>query len=116
MLWPKGSGTSASPIGIGAYGTGALPVVDAKGSSTAIRLFNQHHWEIRDVEVSGSTEYGIHVSGDQGVLDHFRVTDCVVHGVHSTEKMKTKTSGLVVFEATGKQLFQNVVIDGVTAY
>jgi hypothetical protein len=116
MLWPKGSGTSASPIGIGAYGTGSLPVVDAKGSSTAIRLFNQHHWEIRDLEVSGSTEYGIHVSGDQGVLDHFRVTDCVVHGVHSTEKMKTKTSGLVVFEATEQQVFQNVVIDGVTAY
>src|SRR5437660_9274706 len=27
-----------------------------------------------------------------------------------------RSSGLVVFEATGKQVFQDVVIDGVTAY
>src|SRR5437667_12668275 len=61
MLWPKGSGAFASPIVIGAYGTGALPVVDANGFGTAVRLFNQHHWEIRNVEATRSTEYGIHV-------------------------------------------------------
>ncbi len=63
MLWPKGSGVAERPIVIGAYGSGALPVIDATGFNTAVKLFNQHHWEIRNLEARRSTEYGIHVGG-----------------------------------------------------
>lgn len=40
----------------------------------------------------------------------------MIHSVHSTDAMKTKMSGLVVFEASGKQIFRDIEIDGVTAY
>lgn len=51
---------------IGTYGSGALPVIDATGFSTAVKLFNQHHWEIRNLEARRSTEHGIHAGGDEG--------------------------------------------------
>ena len=115
-LSPKGSGTADHPITVGVFGTGALPVVMAKGAVAGIELFNQHHWEIHNLEVTGSSEYGIHISGDSGLLSYFRIVDCIVHGVHSKQKMRSKISGLVVFDATGPQRFEDILIDGVTAY
>jgi hypothetical protein len=115
-LWPKGSGSSDNPITVAAFGDGSLPVIDGKGSESAVRLFNQHHWVIRNIEATGSSEYGIHISGDRGTLAHIRLLDLVVHNVRSTEKMKTKISGLVVVATGGNQLFEDVVIDGVRAY
>ncbi len=114
-LWPKGSGAPGRPIRIGAYGEGPLPIVDAGGAQAAVRLFNQQHWEVENLEAVGGNPYGIHVSGDRGVLRHLRVRNVVVHGV--TGEPKTKSSGLVVVAAGGDgQSFEDVVIDGVTAY
>jgi hypothetical protein len=114
-LWPKGSGEPGRPIRIGAYGEGPLPIVDAAGREAAVRLFNQQHWHVEDLEAVGGSPYGIHVSGDAGVLRHLRIRDVVVHGV--TGEVKTKSSGLVVVAAGGGgQTFEDVVIDGVTAY
>ncbi len=115
MLWPEGSGEPERPIRIGAYGDGPLPIVDAAGKEAAIRLFNQQHWHIEDLEAVGGNPYGIHVSGDRGILRHLRIRNVVVHGV--TGEVKTKSSGLVVVAAGGGgQTFEDVVIDGVTAY
>jgi hypothetical protein len=48
-------------------------------------------------------------------LRHLRIRNVVVHGV--TGEVKTKSSGLVVVAAGGGgQTFEDVVIDGVTAY
>lgn len=114
-LWPKGSGEPGKPIRIGAYGEGPLPIVDAAGSEAAVRLFNQQHWQIEQLEAVGGNPYGIHVSGDEGVLRHFRIRNVVVHAV--TGEVKKKASGLVVVDAGGSsQTFEDVVIDGVTAY
>ena len=114
-LSPKGSGAPGSPIRLGAYGDGPLPVVDAAGAVAAVGLFNQHHWHIESLEVTGGNPYGIHVSGDQGTLKHFRIRNVVVHGV--TGEVETKLSGLVVVNGGGGgQTFEDVVIDGVTAY
>lgn len=33
QLWPKGSGTSGSPILLGSYGSGSKPLIDAQGVS-----------------------------------------------------------------------------------
>jgi hypothetical protein len=110
MLWPKGSGAAGNPITLGPYGAGATPVVKADGRDTAVRLLNQHDWEIRGIEAAGSTEYGVHVSGTG--LARLRLIDCVVHGVNSTGKMTAKASGLVVFDGE----LDDVVVDGVTAY
>ena len=114
-LWPKGSGEPGKPIRIGAYGEGPLPIVDAAGAEAALRLFNQQYWQIEKLEALGGNPFGIHVSGDEGVLRHFHIRNVVVHGV--TGEVKKKASGLVVVDAGGSdQTFEDVVIDGVTAY
>ena len=114
-LWPKGSGEPGRPLRLAAYGTGALPVVDAGASEAAVKLFDQQHWEIETIEAVGGNPYGIHVSGSRGLLRHFRIRNVVVHGVGG--EVKTKSSGLVVMAAGGGgQTFEDVVIDGVTAY
>lgn len=107
---PRGSGTAGNPITIGAYGEGAMPVVQAGGREAAIQLANQHDWEIRGLEATGSTEYGIHVSGSG--LARIRLIDCVIHGVNSAGKMNAKTSGLVVIDGE----LEDIAVDGVTAY
>ena len=44
QLWPKGSGTAATPITIDRYGTGAAPRVDGAGQvADAVRLSNQQY-------------------------------------------------------------------------
>lgn len=50
QLWPKGSGRAGRPIVVGRYGSGAKPAVHGGGVvADAVRLFNQHHWVIRDL-------------------------------------------------------------------
>lgn len=89
QLWPKGSGTSASPITIDRYGTGAAPRVDGAGQvADAVRLSNQQFWTIRGLEVTNQATgtpgqnlkdlRGIHVTGDRGG----RLEGFVVDGVH----------------------------------
>jgi hypothetical protein len=114
-LAPRGSGEPGRPIRIGVYGEGPLPIVDAAGGEAAVKLFNQHHWHIENIEAVGGDPYGIFISGDQGTLRHFRIRNLVVHGV--TGEVEEKTSGLVVMSAgAAGQTFEDVVIEGVTAY
>jgi hypothetical protein len=95
QLWPKGSGTAATPITIDRYGTGAAPRVDGAGQvADAVRLFNQQFWTIRGLEVTNQAPAtgtpgqnlkdlrGIHVTGDRGGrLDGFVVDGVHVHDV-----------------------------------
>ena len=114
-LWPRGSGEPGSPIRVGPYGEGALPIVDGTGREAAVRLFNQDHWHLEALEVVGGDPYGLYVSGDRGILRHFRIRNLVIHGVRG--KVGKKTSGLLVMSAGGGgQTFEDVLIDGVTAY
>ncbi len=114
-LRPKGSGVPGKPIRLAAYGEGPLPIVDGAGGEAAVKLFDQEHWHVETVEATGGSPYGIHVSGSKGTLRHFRIRNVVVHGVGG--EVKTKASGLLVVAAGGGgQTFEDVVIDGVTAY
>ena len=118
-LWPKGSGSSAASITLGAYGSGALPVINGGSNLEALKLYDQEYWHIQNLEVTGGTKYGVHVTGSGSgmVMDHFRLTNLVVHDVWGGT-MTTKFSGLVVLAVaeTGSDTFSDVVIDGVTAY
>ena len=88
QLAPKGSGTSAAPIVIDQYGSGAKPLL-AAGSTDAdtVRLLNQQYWEINDLEVTnkkssvGDTR-GISINGQNGgTLNHIYIRNCFVHDV-----------------------------------
>ena len=115
-LWPKGSGAPAAPILLDAWGDGPLPKVQAEpGAEAAFRLFNQEYWTVQHVEFIGGQPHGVFVSGTEGVLHAIHIRDILVHGV--TGEPKTKEGGLLVIAHGGAaQRFDDVVVDGVTAY
>ncbi|MCW5965966.1 MAG: right-handed parallel beta-helix repeat-containing protein [Bryobacterales bacterium] len=114
VLAPQGSGAPGQPISVSAYGDGALPVVDARGETVAIRLNNQQYWRISQVAATGSTEFGIFIGASNGVMHDIRLRDVQAWAVHG--KLTSKTSGLLVASATGSGFFQDLVIDGATVW
>lgn len=116
MLAPKGSGDPDRPITIGAYGTGALPIVIGTGNAAALKLENQQYWNAQDLELVGGSPYGVFITGSLPSLSHFHLSNLVVHGV--TGVPKTKDTGLVVVAPESKSgaLFHDIVIDGITAF
>lgn len=77
-LHPKGAGEANSPIILGAYGEGELPIVDGMGSVAAVRLSGQSHWIIRELHAQNRSDgrgvrHGIFVQGDA-----HRITEGVV--------------------------------------
>lgn len=114
QLWPKGSGDADRPIHVGAYGSGALPVIVAGAADAAIKLVDQQHWAIETLETAGGKLYGVFVGGTQGELRGFVLKNLVVHDV--VGEVKSKVSGLVVVTASGEARMADVSIDGITAY
>lgn len=122
FLWPKGSGTSDQPITLGAYGSGAKPIIYAGSNHAAgVQLFNQEYWIIESIEVVGGYQWGIRVSGDEQnkIFNHFRVRDCVVRGVYTTTgNFIYRDSGGIIFylfDTQGSQ-FNDVLIEDCTVY
>lgn len=117
MLWPKGSGTPGRPIVLTAYGNGPLPRIQSGPShKAALRLFNQEQWQVENLEFAGGEPYGIWISGDQGILHRIHLENVVVHDVTGLLG-KTKESGLIIIApGAAEQRFDDVVIDGATAY
>lgn len=112
-LTPKGSGAPGDPAVISAYGEGAPPRINAPGAPAAVALWNQSYWRIEKLSAGGSTEYGVHVSGDQGVMRGIELRQLHVSEVHGP--LKKKNSGLVVVEAREEAIFEDVIIDGIVA-
>jgi len=118
MLTPAGSGSSTAPITIDAYGTGALPVINAGSSLAAIQLVNQQYWEINNLEIVGGAQYGVYIVGnvDNVNLDHFHLRNLDVHGVQYVSSVRDD-SGEVYFASTGMHAVMNdILVDGVTAH
>ncbi len=117
ILWPKGSGSDSAPIRVTAYGTGVRPKIVAESASdAALKLFNQEYWNIDSLDLSGANKFGVFISGDKGILHHIHLANLLVHNVGGSE-MKNKESGLVVISpGSVDQRFDDVLVDGVTAY
>jgi len=115
-LQPQGSGTAKAPIVLDAWGDGPLPKIHAEpGAEAALRLFNQEYWTVQHLEFIGGQPHGIFVSGRQGVLHGIHIRNAIVHGV--TGQPKDKEGGLVVIApGSAAQRFDDVLVDGVTAY
>ncbi|MCO1574950.1 right-handed parallel beta-helix repeat-containing protein [Crossiella sp. SN42] len=123
VLKPRGSGSSTSPIRLGAYGEGAKPHIAGGGARAAVHLNNVQYWEIRDLRVSNSgpqpgpeeRRAGIHVTlTDFGVGHHYVVADVEVHDVNGSDHKDPDPSGGILFSALGSQRptrFQDVLIE-----
>jgi hypothetical protein len=100
-----------------AYGTGVRPKIVAESASdAALKLFNQEYWNIDSLDLSGANKFGVFISGDKGILHHIHLANLLVHNVGGAE-MKNKESGLVVISpGSVDQRFDDVLVDGVTAY
>lgn len=116
MFTAKGSGREGASITLGAWGEGPLPRIQSDpGREAALKLFNQEYWNIESVELIGGQPHGLFISGNQGVLHQIRVSNIVVHDV--TGEPKAKEGGLLVISpGSVKQRFDDVVVDGATAY
>src|SRR5438045_7594534 len=113
-LAPHGSGEEDRPARIGAYGEGPLPLIDGGAAEAAVKLADQHHWEIENLETTGGTPYGVLVSGSRGTLRHFRLRNLVVHDVGG--EVRRKASGLVAVLGGPEAAIEDVVLDGITAH
>ena len=120
-LNPQGSGAPGAPIVIDSYGDGSLPIISAGENEYAIKLANQSYWEIRSIETTGGTRYGIFVTVDATVSEYIFLKNVVVHDVFG-EPPDSKNTGLVVvspthdLENTTRARFNDIVLDNVTAY
>jgi len=128
------SGTSASRITIGAYGTGALPVIDGTGQNRAVKLLDTSYVTMQDLEVTNSKVWGVLVTTDHDApAVGLTLQNLVVHHVTGGDytAMSAKWTGLVVFapgmvvepdmtKGSGvydrKSYFSNVLVDNVQAY
>ena len=118
---PQGSGARDAPVIVDSYGVGGRPIIDAGANEYAIKLSNQSHWEIRNLETSGGTRYGIFVTVDAGVSEQIRLNNVVVRDVYGGE-IDSKNTGLVVVSPTHdphnttNARFDDVVLRNLTAY
>ena len=117
VLAPLGSGTSASPIVIDAYGTGPQPIIDGGMNLAAVQLINQQGWEINNLEVVGGDYYGVNIAGTaaNAAYTHFRLTNLNIHGAHH---ITTGNDSGEVFITIGNagETFNDILIDGVTVH
>lgn len=116
MLAPRGSGSATAPIHLDAWGSGPLPRIEARsGDEAALKLTDQQYWTIEHLEFSGGDPHGVFVTGTTGVLHGIHIRDVLVHDVGG--EPKSKEGGLlVVAPGSRTQRFDEVVIDGVTAW
>jgi hypothetical protein len=113
---PQGSGNKDNPIRLTAYGRGLRPrIVAAATDRQVLLLFNQEHWQIDSLDLSGANKYGIFVSGDHGTLHGISLKNLYVHDVQGGE-LKNKDNGLVIVGPSGPNtFFDDILVDGVIA-
>jgi hypothetical protein len=104
------AGTSTSRITIGAYGTGALPILNGNFSQAAVELMNPSYVTMQDLEVINGRTWGILATTNvEGVSTGLILQNLVVHHVTggSYQPRARKWTGLVVIAPGVVNLPQN---------
>ena len=126
QLWPKGSGEEGRPIVLDSYGDGPKPTLHAEGRHfEALRLYNQHHWEISNLEITNhgpegpAPRAGVRVLGENaGPLSHIHLRGIEVSDVngHNTDgRDGGKCNAGILFDVIGREArtaFHDVLIEG----
>jgi hypothetical protein len=130
QLYPKGSGSSGSPITIDAYGSGNLPIINGAGTMAdkqgTVYFLNQQYWTVRNLEITnnavdnGNYRSGIMVMNNGGgVTNGFIISNNYVHNVVSNAVGLPGDDphwfGGISFRAVGTgDSFASVIIDNNT--
>ena len=99
MLEPKGAGSAAQPILIGAYGDGALPRIDAGGQHrAAVLLQDISHLVLQGLELTNpgnlsEPHSGVYLLAVEAKIENVVIRDMYIHDV----------TGLVTFNGTAKR-------------
>jgi hypothetical protein len=131
------AGTSTDRITIGAYGTGALPIIDGNYTQATVELMNPDYVTMQDLEIVNGRTWGILATTDvEGVSYGLILQDLVVNHVTGGvyQEQNRKWTGLVVLAPGVVDLpqldsdgglkwnwerdthFEDVLVDNVTAY
>jgi hypothetical protein len=118
MLLFQRAGTIDARITLSDYGNKrALPIINAIGQETALKLVNPSYVTVQNLDITGSTRWGLLATSDNpSVIEGLILRDLVVHDV-TGGTMDHKYTGLVIVMpgfTLGK--FNNLLIDNVTAY
>jgi len=110
-LHPLGSGTSAHPIRLTAYGEGPRPFLDG-GSAPAVLIYNQDGWIIERLEVTNNKDsqqdaLKVWAGPRRPHYRSIRIRDCVAHDAGG--------SGIHVGEGTYGN-YDDVVIEDCVSY
>ena len=145
LLYPKGSGTEATPIVIDMYGTGPKPVInadktynlvlDGENVSASVFLYNQEYWEINDLEVMNgqpggeqqNDTHGVYITAEETgqIHDHIHLKDLDIHDVNArvgrgTGRDKGKNNGGICFDVFGDTVagtqFDDCLVEGCYIY
>jgi len=118
ILEPLGSGTTASPIVIDAYGTGPQPTIDGGMNTAAVQLIDQQGWEINNLEIVGGNSYGVYIAGTapNAAYTHFRLTNLNIHDAHYTSVTTDDSDEVLITIGSDGESFNDVVIDGVVVH
>jgi hypothetical protein len=82
MLTPSGSGDASQPVRIGAYGPGtARPAISAGGAAASVKLTNQQHVVVSDLDLSGGQAGAVVTASDYGPMSGIVLTNLDIHDV-----------------------------------
>jgi hypothetical protein len=90
-LTPQGSGNSAAPITLNAYGRGALPIINGSTSAAqTIYLNGVQYYDIEDLSIQGSTRNAIFVYGATAnkTYNHYHFVNLDISAVNHVAKSR----------------------------
>jgi hypothetical protein len=93
QLAPQGAGTATSSVVIGAYGSGALPKINANGAANAVLLQNFPYVTLQDLDLQAPGPTPNNTSPRRGVY---------VYGVNYGAILGVKLQRLVVHDVQGQ--------------
>jgi hypothetical protein len=98
------SGIVDNPITFGAYGDGALPIIDGNDAVECIDATGQSYLIFQDLEVSQGLNYGFNLD----VADNVKVFDCVGHDCGNDGAAITGSHDIAITRCTFYDQYQRV--------